>query len=156
MAPVDLAYAAGIMDGEGYIGITEYAIGGGRKSPQFRCRVTVCMCDSEVPEWLAATFGGTVHVYEGRKPGQRAQSHWVLQNRRAAEFCALVAPYMRTKHRQAELLSAFYVDWRFDFTRRGGKGPQITTSEILGRRSYVVAIQRLNRRGVPAQEVIWS
>lgn len=48
-------------------------------------------------------------------------------------------------------LAYFYSDHRLDFTRRGGKGPQIPPNELAARRSYVTTAKELNRRGGPAQ-----
>lgn len=139
--PIDLAYAAGIIDGEGTIGITEYAAGRQkRKSPQFRCYVAVAMCDFQVPYWLAANFGGTVHEYQ--YGSGRPQARWVLANRRAADFCSLIAPHLRVKRGQAEVLADFYADDRFVFKQR----QSIPLEEIEARREYVTKVRALNAR----------
>jgi hypothetical protein len=140
--PIDLAYAAGIIDGEGYIGITESRPTGRRRSPQFRCLVVVQMCGPEVPVWLAENFGGTVHAYPPRQPGHKGSHRWVLQDRRAVVFCALLEPHLRVKGDQARLLGQFYADQRFNFTTRQA----IPEDEVLGRREYVTTIQGLNAR----------
>lgn len=146
--PVDLAYAAGIIDGEGTIGITEYAVRKDRKSPQFRCYVSMAMTDPTLPMWFAQSFGGTAHGYDARQPQQKGFTRWAVQNRKAADVCALLLPYLRLKKQQAHLLVNFYADPRLDFTRHGGRGPQISEVEIEARREYTDNIRVLNRRGV--------
>lgn len=148
--PEDLAYAAGIIDGEGYIGITETKpnyVSGDRKrrqkSPSFICRVTVAMCDPNVPVWLTETFGGTVHSYPPRKEGTRGSHHWVVQGPTAAAFCELIHGYLKVKRQQAELLMSYYADPRFVFKQRQG----IPDTEIEQRREYVTTVKALNRGG---------
>jgi hypothetical protein len=143
-AAVDLAYAAGIIDGEGSIGITELAPGRQRRrSPQFRPYVAVCMTDPVVPLLLADMFGGTVHTYAGRKPGQKASHHWRLGAQRAAAACEALVPYLRVKHEQAALVVAFYRDSRFQFKQRRA----LPDREITARREYVAKCRALNARG---------
>lgn len=139
----DLAYAAGIIDGEGTIGITEYAPGGKRKSPQFRCYVSVVMTDPSVPLWLAVHFGGTTHSYGPRKVGHKGTTTWRLQNRRAAEFCRLILPFLLVKGHQAEAIVAFYDDPSFQFKQRRS----LPEDEVAARRRYVTQVRALNKRG---------
>jgi len=155
ISPVDLAYAAGIVDGEGTVSIAEYAPkweehnrNARRKSPQFRCYLTVSMTDIEVPLWLAETFGGSVNTYKQKNKRHKDQHRWVLQNRCAAECAAMLLPYMKTKRRQAELLANFYMDSRFTVRIGGGSSAQLTQSDIDARREYSTEVRSLNQRGV--------
>lgn len=138
---VSLAYAAGIVDGEGTIGITELSPRKDRRSPQFRAYVAVVMTDPAVPLWMAQTFPGTVHAYAGRQPGHKGTFGWRLANRRAAEFCGLLVPYLKVKRAQAELLVHFYDE--FVFRRRRG----LPDGEVERRRRFVVQVRALNKRG---------
>lgn len=140
----DLHYAAGIVDGEGTIFISELSARGKRKSPQFRCSVAVGMCDPLVPMLFAGWFGGSLHTYPGRKPGQRAITYWRANNRAAEAFCRLISPYLRLKRQQAELVLAFYDDPRFVFKQR----QSIPLDEIEQKREYVTSSHALNVRGV--------
>ena len=146
----DLAYAAGIVDGEGYIGITEIKPryepsdrNQRRKSPGIVAQVAVVMADAVIPVWLSETFGGTFHSYPPRKPGHRGSTHWRLQGPRAAEFCGLIAEYLRLKGPQARLVIDYYADSRFVFKQR----QTIPLEEIEARREYVHRAKALNRGG---------
>jgi hypothetical protein len=148
--PIDLAYAAGIIDGEGTIGISELSPGGlrssgrpSRKSPQFRPYVSVIMVDPGIPAWLSETFGGPVHGYEPRQPHHKPIHKWTLNNQRAVTFCRLIQPHLRLKGAQAQLVIDYY-DGRFDLKRRSAGLPQ---EEILARRDFVTQIHALNGRG---------
>lgn len=151
---LDVVYAAGIIDGEGSIGISElrpnYEPGNRRKrrkSPSFRCWVQVTMTDPVVPVWLAETFGGTANTREHLNPPANARwkpyTVWVLQHQRASEFCALVLPFLRVKKEQAELVISYYADPRFTFKQR----KSLSEDELDARREYAVQARALNGRG---------
>ena len=44
---VILAYTAGLIDGEGHIGCSVAQPGGARRTPSFRIRAKIAMCDRE-------------------------------------------------------------------------------------------------------------
>lgn len=145
----DLAYAAGIIDGEGYIGITVLEKDKRRsgRSPAFQLVVNVGMADPEVVFWLREQFAGNVHSYAPGKYGtKRGVHHWRLTGRRAAAFCSLIRPYLKLKFGQADLALAYYRDDRLDHNGRGGPGYRLTDAEIQVRRDYKARIQSLNRR----------
>lgn len=64
MDTTDLAYAAGIIDGEGCISL-------GRHAGYYQAHVTVEMSDRPVIEWLHATFPST-HIYASLRAMKRA------------------------------------------------------------------------------------
>lgn len=96
----DLAYAAGIMDGEGYIGITmPYP-----DRPIHRLQLSVSMTHKEVPLWFKDMFKGHVGCYRnGVKNTYRHIYMWVITGRPAAQVLALIKPYVKIKNRQCEI-----------------------------------------------------
>jgi hypothetical protein len=98
----ELGYAAGIIDGEGWIG------------------------------------SSGVH-------------QWRLTAGQAAEFCRQVRPYLKMKHRQAQLLVEYREDPRLDHTRHGGQGVRTPEAEVAVKHEYKAAFGVLNKRGVPAR-----
>lgn len=140
---VDLAYAAGIIDGEGYIGITTQAAAPGR-SPQFQAVVNVGMADPEIPLWLAENFGGAVYSYPPRGTG-RGVHHWRLTGPATTEFCRMIRPYLRLKHRQAETVVRYREDARLSH-RRGVRGQPTPPEEIALKHEYASAIKSMNQR----------
>lgn len=151
--PLELAYAAGIIDGEGTIGITELVPTEAvrrngtrvRKSPQHRIYVAVSMTDATVPMWLHATFGGNIQRVPARQAQHKPSVRWSLSSERAARFCGVVAPYLRIKRTQAELAISFYENHLRDGFH-GSTG--VPVDEIARRRAYVSQIKSLNQRGI--------
>jgi hypothetical protein len=141
---VDLAYAAGIMDGEGTIGITEYRPDGKRrKTPDFRPYVGVIMTDPVVPNWLARTFSvGSVNHYAGRQANHKPTYSWRLGNRQALDFCRVLLPHLKIKQAQAALLVEFYERLNF------AGGYRVSAEAITARQEFVKRIKVLNKRGV--------
>ncbi len=147
----DLAYAAGIIDGEGSVCIIQLMPNGrDRKSPYIQAFVTVAMTDDRIPKWLAETFGGkatTSLAPSQRKAGRKPVTTWRLTSDRAGEFCSLIRPYMRLKHRQADLLCELLSDQRISFKRSGGKGKRLSEDEIELRLEYWTRMRGLNLEG---------
>lgn len=153
--PLDVAYAAGIIDGEGCIGVTEVgadlewrgsvAHRRRRVSPQFRAYVAVVMSVPTVPLWLRERFGGWLYTYQPRKANHKPPHRWCMSGADAVDFCRLIIPYLRLKREQAELLVAFW-ERRKDVVNPRSKGP--SGEEIERRRSVVLQFHSLNKRGV--------
>lgn len=133
----DLAYAAGLIDGEGSIGIY------GKKLLPV---VTVGMTDLEPVQWLADTFGGAV-VSHWRPEEQRKHwkpvYRWQASTKAAYIFCRAVLPFLKVKHRQALLVIRFYEEG--DAT-----SPLRKSDAERERRAALKAVAHiLNQRGVP-------
>lgn len=95
----DLAYAAGMVDGEGCIHIL-YHRGRGHHS----INVIITNTDPRVAEWLLERFGGRVH-----HPRERVDN-WTVSARKAAAFLELVYPYLVIKKEQADLVLKLHRD----------------------------------------------
>ena len=106
MKKTDLAYAAGIFDGEGCIGI-EKVNRPHRKNPEYKLRVIVVSTDRWLCEWLRFAFGGTVQERKSHPTHTKDQWSWVAYCSTAAEFLRSVLPYMNLKRPQAELAIKF-------------------------------------------------
>ena len=109
MREQDLAYAAGIIDGEGSIGISR------RKSnDSYLLTVQVSMTNDAVPEWLHRNFGGNIGTYQ---PGKMSLSSkpitkWAVFGTRAQEFLRGIYPYLHEKERQASVALTFPIQER--------------------------------------------
>lgn len=99
IAPTDLAYAAGIIDGEGAISITRRL---NRRT--YRSILSVSMCEIDAVEFLYRTFGGSImrdNILHKDRPEHRPQSKWSISANEAAWCCERIAPFLRVKKRQA-------------------------------------------------------
>src|SRR5579864_4492089 len=99
----DYAYTAGLIDGEGTVGLTTY----GRPALRFRFpTVTVPNCTPELVRYLRSTFGGSVSNKRTYKKHHRPSYIWCLTRHRALKLLDNVLPYMKEpeKIRRAALL----------------------------------------------------
>lgn len=96
---IELAYAAGILDGEGSIGWYKPA----SSKATYRVRVSVGMTDIEGPLHMAEVLGGNIFE-QGRKTGTGKTMYvWQLTCKNAADALALMLPYLKIKRGKAEL-----------------------------------------------------
>lgn len=106
LAETDRAYAAGLIDGEGSIRITNRGRFGGTtfRQGQYTLMVEMSNTDHGMIEWMQAQFGGTVS-YASPDPSRNAKEkwHWRVAANKALYCLDAVWPYIRTKKRQAQL-----------------------------------------------------
>lgn len=107
MRKTDLAYVAGIVDGEGYIGISaDHRNRYNSNRPCWRLRVSVTNTNEWLMQYLKFSFGGSISI-KGGKGNKKPCYDWVLNRGHAAEFLKLILPYLRLKRPQAELAIKF-------------------------------------------------
>jgi hypothetical protein len=105
MSPLDLAYWAGLIDGEGHLGI-RYVADKSRRPRQYIARFGLVMSEPPLVEAFAEQFslhyGGNCSWDSpvSKKPLFRAQG----AGQSAAAVAKTLLPYLRIKRRQAELL----------------------------------------------------
>lgn len=110
----ELAYAAGIIDGEGAIVIAKVnKRQRGRILPtNYDLRVRVNTTDLVITPWLKTTFGGsTCHAHDG-KAHHAISRIWTINARAAAAFLRMILPWLKLKRRQAELGLKFHATVR--------------------------------------------
>jgi hypothetical protein len=132
----DLAYAAGIIDGEGSILILR-GVGYNRKGEPYKrygCRVSVSMTDKLVPEWLHKNFGGSFY-FRQMKGAWKDQHIWMITNRNVRLFIAAIKPFLKTKSKQADLVLE-YLD-------------HVQENNPEYRELMVGRMKELNRKGKP-------
>jgi hypothetical protein len=107
----ELAYAAGIIDGEGCIGFN-------KRTDHVVLRVSVGNTDPRLMDWLKTTFGGCVwSEKQSYAPNAKPRFGWELSAKKAEEFLRLLLPYLILKRERAELALAY----RQTVTRGGRK-----------------------------------
>ena len=85
MVDTELAYAAGLFDGEGSISLVRQN-NNRSHSPQ----VAVASNDYEVLAWLQKHFGGSIVTKQPRKSTHSVSYDWRLTDRRALSFLHLI------------------------------------------------------------------
>ena len=106
MDECEIAYAAGLFDGEGSISLVRQRIARFH-SPQ----VSVASTDREVLEWLQKRWGGSIVTKQPRKAAHSVSYDWRLTDRRALSFLQLIRPYLviERKIQRIDLLLNDYV-----------------------------------------------
>lgn len=133
----DLAYAAGIIDGEGCIYIDRFVDKRRPNTRNYVLRVKVAMTDFEVPYWFEEMFGGFVSVYKRKDVNCRPAAIWGITNKRAIDFLNLIKPFIKIKQRQIEIAEEF----EKTILRDKSKNRQTLLREVL-----FAAMQNMNQR----------
>lgn len=106
MKKIDLAYCAGIMDGEGYIGIkkTKPYKTQGRTTPGYHARIQVRMVDEPAIAALVGLFGGKTYREKPHANNGRPLHCWSISDAKAEATIRLVLPFLRVKVQQARIV----------------------------------------------------
>jgi len=106
MKRTDLAYVAGIIDGEGCIDIS-VRNRPGHKYPDMTLRVTVVSTDLWLCEMLRFGFGGNARQRVPERGHRLPQWDWRIERGKARDFLKLILPFLHLKKPQAELAITF-------------------------------------------------
>lgn len=105
-----LAYTAGLIDGEGYIGVDrnaarrEHSI---RQNDFYRLNVAVTVTDKSMIDFLMANFGGNSRQRKRHTCNKKLVYEWHLYGGNAVLFLQAIKPYMVAKADQADLAEKF-------------------------------------------------
>jgi hypothetical protein len=134
----DLAYLAGILDGEGCITLCQ--VGRSRYSTQ----IFIANTDERLVHWVHSRFGGSIALR--RKPKDSRHKPlwmWLLSGPSVEPFLTAVLPYLVLKHEQASLL----LEYRKTVTAIGTNN--LTPTHIVENRERMKSrLSVLNRRGI--------
>ena len=137
MKDTDIAYIAGLFDGEGSISASYGVV----SKVNVRVTVQIAMCDREPLDLVASVFGGCVKELKRKTKTGKSVYQWVLNCRKAADFLEVISPYLRIKGERAR--------WAISvarMTRLTGKKLPFTDDEVRCRRELVSAIKAANCR----------
>lgn len=134
-----LAYTAGIIDGEGCIGI--YKEGRKGRWIYYVLAVNVGNTNPQLIEYLYSNFGGQSWK-SPRLPPRKTAYCWRLQAKSAGEFLKLIFPYLLLKKPQAELALKFQARRRIP----GVKGLSVE-KKVLDKADCAL-MHSYNQRGV--------
>ena len=138
----ELAYIAGIFDGEGTVTISSYKASRYGGSQRRLLMVLLSSTDRSVVDYLRETFGGAItitKVHDNHKEIRR----WTLSSRMAADFLYRVLPYLRIKREHAIL----GLDWQVTMKQGSNQYTQPSSDVLEWQDFYVSRIRDLNVRG---------
>jgi hypothetical protein len=131
---VQLAYLAGIIDGEGAFIIGAYAKNPKTGTPHFHTTIQLSSTDECLIDWLVANFGGKKSYYTAKQTpenSRRAVHRWTIFSDRVKHLSEVMMPYLVIKKDQAQCM----IDMRntFEKTRmqKGQQGTQPIDKEVL-------------------------
>ena len=106
MRETDLAYLAGLFDGEGCICIAKQKARKGRHA-SYHLECSVSMANEYLPTLYRFSFGGSVYFYRDRHPNHQPAWQWHISARKAKIFLETISPYLTIKKGEAELAIKF-------------------------------------------------
>jgi len=131
------AYAAGLFDGEGHVGIV--VAKNGRGEPYHRLMVNVTNTNVEVIQWLFERYDGCIHNPRYFANENWREAHrWTASDGTAMKFLTAISPYLIIKKEQAAIGISFQ-----QTKGRGGFGtpaPDLDSREAMRKQ-----ISSLNR-----------
>ena len=135
----DLAYAAGVIDGEGCIRINRSPYGSHETRPtNYNLVVSVLTCDRVLPAFLHSLFGGSFRDY--RFKSKRLHVHWSVRSAHAEAVLRALLPYLKLKREQAEV--------GLEFRKlTGNNGTRLTDENRSQRAFYFEEMKRLKVAG---------
>jgi len=132
----ELAYLAGLFDGEGSVGIYEF-----KKQSKFsnwQFKVEIANTDWRIMQWLESNVGGKVHKKSTGKANWRQGYSWHVQGENAKTFCELIRPYTIIKSDQIDACLYFRKFW-------GTSNKKQTQDMMESKREMVEAIKKMKR-----------
>ncbi|KKK73688.1 hypothetical protein LCGC14_2891330 [marine sediment metagenome] len=140
MRNVDLAYYAGLFDGEGCININHHKPQRGKRTEQHTLRCYLGMCNEVLVRSLGASFGGSVKYRAIHLKNPKWKDHWIwtIESNQALHWLKMMLPFLRLKKQEA------LVAIEFQQTRGGQRGRRrISEAEMRKRQQYYELLKSL-------------
>ena len=153
MKDIDLAYMAGMLDGEGCISITK----GRPKNTNlhnlsYGLQIRISMVDKSIPLLFLFVFGGSLRQRDYSHKGYKNQWRWSVSGELAVRSLEMLMPYLRSKKNEAELAIKFWGIKRHRNVAgtkgRQGNIPKSTDEIALEDNCYVLMRQLKDKSGV--------
>lgn len=109
MKKTDLAYTAGIIDGEGCIYIAKATAQYNKLRPRYGLFIKVASTDEWLCQWLKFAWGGSIILIPNHSRNTKWSDawNWTIQTNQALLLLKAILPYLRLKRPQAELAIQF-------------------------------------------------
>jgi len=101
MKETDIAYIAGLVDGEGYIGIKRSNCRKDCVNPSYQARIQIRMVDEPVIKFIAETLGGWYYKEKPSAAKGRPLFCYQASDKCAANILEILLPYLRVKKESA-------------------------------------------------------
>jgi hypothetical protein len=139
---VDIAWAAGFIDGEGHFSLRAVRNESRRNGVRFYPRVIVGQTKREPLDRLASLFQGAIRLRRQGHPGWRPVWEWsIAGGRRLRVVLPLLSPHLSVKREECDVL--------LEFVRRMADGPAgpLSSAEALHRLELAERLRALKASG---------
>ena len=148
MSKLTAAYVAGLVDGEGSLGIQ-------KEDRKYQARIRVCMTDEFIIKWLYESFGGYFSTRTFNNDKWKTAYEWdIHSNRLVKPFLDKIYPYLRVKKKQAEVIKEFQRTFNNSFKKvknkseyHNGHHLELKDETIKKRYNLYLQIKELNKKG---------
>lgn len=147
-SPEEIAYLAGLIDSDGYIGIVKGAVNkaAGCKNPAYTVTVNFTSTSLEIMEWLVEHFGSKYYSRTMPKKENWKQCYnWINTNQKGRMILELIKDHLVVKREQAYKCLDLMDNW---IVNKHG-----TPKEELARRERIYReVRELNTTGLVQRE----
>lgn len=146
-----IAYMAGIIDGEGSIYIGNFSCNPKTGSKYYQTNIEVTNTDKNLMDWIADTFGGRLNTYTMKqlpKNSRRTVYRWIATGERVTHLAEILLPYLIVKRRQGEIMIKMRETYKkVSGVHKGIQGIQALDSDVLKiRQAYFDEMRSLHCR----------
>lgn len=141
--PEQLAYLAGIADGEGCFYFGKVKQGRYGNGTQWHCKLAVTSTDQCLTDWLNELFGGTQEIryrYTSKRTYERPIYRWDASGLLLDYICPKILPYLIIKKKQCETM----IEIRKTYANIGSK--RLPDDIVEKRDQFLVIMRNLNSR----------
>jgi hypothetical protein len=106
ISPARWNYLAGLIDGDGSLGIAVHP----HEQNYINYDATVEVATTHLPtvKWLSDTFGGQFYTTQDKRPNRKPNHHWYVSNsEHQLNLLKMVSPLLKLKRRQGETIVQF-------------------------------------------------
>lgn len=145
LSKTQAAYIAGVIDGDGYIGLSKKRTLDQRSGYSYRPVVSVSNTKVELLFWLEQITGvGSICAMKRSNLAHKQAFIWQTWSQRAADILRLILPYLILKKKQAELMVS-YTEKHGGSNRKGING--LTRAQHTDQARFHARMAKLNKRG---------
>lgn len=147
----EMAYMAGIIDGEGSIYIGNFSSNPKTGNKYYQTNIEVTNTDKNLIDWISNTFGGRINIYTAKqtpKNSRRTVYRWIATGERVTHLAEILLPYLIAKKKQCQIMIAMRATYVPNVgVQKGRQGIHAHNPELLAlRQSYFEEMRSLHCR----------
>lgn len=134
---IQLAYLAGIIDGEGSIYIGNYSCNKKTGAKYYQTNIEVTNTSKALIDWLVENIGGRSSEYTPKQTPKNSRKkvyRWIVSGELLTHLCHLLLPYLVIKVRECEIMIEMRKTYEHTGMQKGKQGIQNLPTNILDKR----------------------